>query len=207
MEKLNFYTVDQDYVKYLQTAEQSQRGFSRVPNMDYGLSQKPKFLCGIVLQVEGVSYYVPVSSYRQKKPDNFLIYAENGEVVSSLRFNYMFPVPENLVKIRSIADEPDRAYRSLLAQELRYCITNQDKIKHLAERTYKRVLLGKDIGLMINSCDFRLLEERCLSYMRTQSLPEKNVMEKQSVKARLAQLKSVEASVPKPPSCNERDPR
>ena len=167
MDRLNFYTADAKYVQYLQKAEQDKRGFSRVPNMVYGENYKQKFLCGIVLQVDGIDYYVPITSYKQQKPDNFLIAADNGQVVSSLRFNYMFPIPKELVTVRVIADEPDRAYRALLAQELRYCIKHQDAINHMAERTYKRVLLGKDPGLVANSCDFRLLEQKCLEYSET----------------------------------------
>lgn len=166
MDKLNFYTVDLRYVNFLKNAEQEKRGFSRVPNMDYVTQRKPKFLCGVVLQVNSMNYYVPVTSYKQQKPDNFLIKAANGQVVSSLRFNYMFPVPDQLISVRIIADEPDRAYRALLSQELRYCIKNQGTIQHLAERTYKRVLLGKDLGLVANSCDFRLLEQTYSSYIQ-----------------------------------------
>jgi len=81
------------------------------------------------------------------------------------RFNYMFPIAKGLVAVRVISDEPDRAYRALLAQELRYCIKHQDAIKHLAERTYKRVLLGKDLGFVANSCDFRMLEQKCCEYV------------------------------------------
>lgn len=165
MEKLNFYTVDLDYVSYLKKIEMDKRGFSRVPNMEYGDKRKPKFLCGIVLEINGVDYYVPVTSYKQQKPDNFLIQAVNGQVVSSLRFNYMFPVPITRLTERTIATEPDRAYRALLSQELRYCIKNQEAIRHLAERTYKRVLLGKNPGLVANSCDFLLLEEACRNYI------------------------------------------
>ena len=36
MDKLNFYTVDLRYVNFLKNVEQEKRGFSRVPNMDYG---------------------------------------------------------------------------------------------------------------------------------------------------------------------------
>jgi len=166
MDKLNFYTADLNYVKYLQGAESEHRGFCRVPNMAYsGKHNKRKFLCGIVLQVNGIEYYVPVTSYKQQKPDNFLITADNGQVVSSLRFNYMFPIPKEMTAIHVISNEHDRAYRALLAQELRCCIKNQSTIQRLAERTYKRVLLGKDIGLVVNSCDFRLLEEKYKEYM------------------------------------------
>lgn len=164
MEKLDFYFVDKDYVNYLKQAEIEKRGFSRVPNVEYSEGRKPKFLCGIVLQVNGVDYYAPLSSYKIQKPDNFLIHADNGQVISSLRFNYMFPIPRELTTVREISSEPDRAYRSLLSQELQYCIKNQDTIQKSAERTYKRVLLGKDSGLVVNSCDFLLLEEKCKEY-------------------------------------------
>ena len=161
MQNLDFYTVDFEYVNYLKEAELFARGYCCVPNMDYGPSRKQKFLCGIVLSINSVDYYVPVSSYKAKKPDNFLIYADNGEVVSSLRFNYMFPVPDGALSRRIIKDEPDAKYRTLLAQELRYCIKHQEDIMYLAERTYRRVLLGKNPGLIANSCDFRLLEQKC----------------------------------------------
>jgi len=164
MDKLNFYTADLKFVQYLQMVEREKRGFSRVPNMVYSDGHKQKFLCGIVMQVNNIDYYVPVTSYKQQKPDNFLIAVDNGQIVGSLRFNYMFPIPKELVKVRVISDEPDRAYRALLAQELRYCIKNQNAIQRLAERTYKRVLLGKDLGLVANSCDFKLLEQKCFEY-------------------------------------------
>jgi hypothetical protein len=60
MDKLNFFTVDADYVLYLQQVEHEKRGFSRVPNMAYSDKYKQKFLCGIVLQVNEVDYYVPI---------------------------------------------------------------------------------------------------------------------------------------------------
>ena len=164
MNKLDFYCVDSEYVKYLKKAEEAKRGFSRVPNMAYGPQQKPKFLCGVVLRINDMDYYAPVTSYKQKKPDNFLIHAANGRVVASLRFNYMFPVPAGLVSQRKIDEEPDPKYRALLSQELRYCIKNQAVIQSCGERTYRRVLLGKDPGLVVNSCDFLLLERACLAY-------------------------------------------
>ena len=170
MEPLNFYTLDNRYVDYLKKAELEARGFSRVPNMEYGNLRKPKFLCGIVLSVNDVNYYVPVTSYKKQQADNFLIYADNGLVTSSLRFNYMFPVSSELLHVRTIENEPDRAYRALLSQELRYCLKNQSKIQYLAQRTYKRVRLGKNPALALNSCDFILLEKKCIDYGRTQNL-------------------------------------
>lgn len=164
MDNLNFYTVDQKYVKYLQNTEIEHRGFSRVPNMDYGKYRKQKFLCGIVLEINSLNYFVPVSSYKEKKADNFIICDKNNNAVSSLRFNYMFPIPLEIVKERRIDTEPDKAYKTLLAQELKYCIKNQEYIRRLAQRTYKRVIMGKSPSLLRNSCDFSLLEKKCNEY-------------------------------------------
>ncbi len=168
MDNLNFYIVDVSYVSYLKKAETEKRGFSRIPNIDYGKNHKQKFLCGVVLTMNGMDYYVPVSSYKIKKPDNFLICANDGRIVSSLRFNYMFPVPAELLVVRFIDAEPDAAYKILLSQELRYCIKNQELIRSLAERTYKRVKLGKNPGLVANSCDFTYLEQKCKEYQINQ---------------------------------------
>ena len=59
LEKLDFYTADVNYIKYLQDAESLKRGLCRVPNMAYSDKFKQKFLCGIVLQVGDTDYYVP----------------------------------------------------------------------------------------------------------------------------------------------------
>lgn len=63
MENLNFFTVDPDYVRFLKAAESAQRGFTRIPDMEYGKKRKQKFLCGVVLTVGELDYYVPVTSY------------------------------------------------------------------------------------------------------------------------------------------------
>lgn len=178
MENLNFYTVPLDYVEYLQKAELHKRGFTRVPNLEYGKERNQKFLCGIVLRINEMDYYVPVSSYKIQKADNFLICEKDGHAVSSLRFNYMFPVPRNLVKVRRIFLEPDEKYRALLTMELRYCIRNHDEIRRLAQRTYRRVLQAKNPGLVHNSCDFLLLEEKCRSYTMEKS--KEKVMSKET---------------------------
>ncbi len=166
MPNLNFFTVDLEYVDFLKKAEEACRGFSRVPNLDYGKKRKEKFLCGVVLQVGTCNYFVPVSSYTRQQADNFLIKVSKGKVVSSLRFNYMFPIPLKLVKEKRILDEPDQLYRVLLFQELQYCIANQETIYSLANRTYRRVLQGRNPGLVFNSCDFKLLEEKCAEYSK-----------------------------------------
>lgn len=150
MDKLKFYIVPNSYVDYLQKAEIQKRGFSRVPNLDYGEDHKQKFVCGIVLNINNINYFAPTTSYKVKKPDNFLILNSNGDkVVSSLRFNYMFPVPMEILTLYSFKTISDVKYRTLVQQEYRYCVDNQEDIRKSAYRTYKRVLLGKDKGLVL----------------------------------------------------------
>ena len=164
MENLNFFEVDINYVNYLKNAEINKRGLSRVPNMVYDKSRKQKLICGVVLSVNNIDYYVPLTSFKKSMPDNFVILDRDGSPISSLRFNYMFPVPKKKLNIKRISDEPDKKYQTLLAKELLYCVKNEDIIRHRAERTYKRVLLGKDRGLVHNSCDFKLLEQAYIKY-------------------------------------------
>ena len=74
--QLDFFTVDYSYIQYLQKAEQNKRGFTHVPNMNYRKKRKNKFLCGMILHINHVNYYAPISSYQIKKPDNLLIRAK-----------------------------------------------------------------------------------------------------------------------------------
>ena len=63
-----FYDVDADYVKYLKATEKAKRGFTRVPDVEY--ENERKMVCGVVLEMNGYKYYVPVSSYKKKQPNN-----------------------------------------------------------------------------------------------------------------------------------------
>ena len=160
---LNFYTVDAKYIMMLKKAETEYRGFSRVPNVQY--ERRSKFVCGPLLWDEDFVYYAPVSSYRKEMPDNLVIYAKNGQAVGSLRFNYMFPVPLDVFSVKHIDNEPDMKYRTLLAQELRFCLKHETEIRTKAQDTYHRVTLGIDKHLRFNSCAFRILEEAAREWL------------------------------------------
>ena len=103
---LFFYDVDADYVKYLKEIETAKRGFTRVPNVQY--QKERKMVCGVVLEINGYKYYVPVSSYKKKQPNNLLIRLEDdsfNQVKGSLRFNYMFPVADQYITKRDFNKE------------------------------------------------------------------------------------------------------
>lgn len=176
--------MDYQYVQYLQKAELEKRGFSHVPNMDYGKDRKDKFLCGIVLHINNTDYYVPVSSYKLQKPDNLLIHAQNGAVTSSLRFNYMFPIPKEYIFPYDFNNLSNGTYKRLVMQEWNFCNAHREKIYALAERTYRRVLLGKDKGLVANSCDFLYLEQKCREYEQVKQLQEPLTLDRELAAAK-----------------------
>lgn len=166
MEKLSFYDVDIQYINYLQAEERKHRGFTKVPNIKY--KDKRKFLCGIVLRINELEYYVPISSYKKQKSENFLIIFDDDDynkVKGSLRFNFMIPVPKDCIKERIIKEEKDEKRRIFLHKQLKFINSNVDTIKRRAKRTYLRVINNYSPHLTRNSCDFKFLEEKCREYM------------------------------------------
>ena len=82
--KIGFYDVNIDYIEYLKQFD------PKVPNIVYDSHQK--FLCGVIFKINGMKYYVPVSSFNREVQSNYLIQV-GGIPVGSLRFSFMFPVP------------------------------------------------------------------------------------------------------------------
>lgn len=175
MKHLLFYRIPLDYVNYLRKFETSIRGFSPIPFVDYQVqNRREKFFCGIVMQINDHQYYVPVSSKVIDKPHTFYLYGEGKRRrIAALRFDYMFPVPENLIQEFSIDAEPDRQYRGLLKKELRACRQNEGVIRECALHTYLEVLAPVREHQHNNrehSCNFRLLEGACDIYRQEHGL-------------------------------------
>ena len=94
--KVSFYYVNEEYIEYLKQKEIEYRGFTTVPNVKY--NSKSKFFYGLILSINDIPYYVPITHYAKEKEHNIVIKIEhNGktEAVGSMRFNYMIPVPKS----------------------------------------------------------------------------------------------------------------
>lgn len=169
---LLFYDVDTDYVKYLKATEIAKRGFTRVPDIEY--KNERKMVCGVVLEINGFKYYVPVSSYKKKQKNNLLIRLEDDDfnkTKGSLRFNYMFPVSDQYITKRNFNKEkPGR--KEFLRRQWIYCNDIADDIKEMAKNTYNDVVSKIDPELMNASCDFSLLEEAAKNYKPTRTIKE-----------------------------------
>lgn len=168
--KIQFYYVKDEYMDFIQNFEKQNRGFVCVPNMKY--ANKDKFVFGAVLNVNGISYFVPVSTKRNKNEQynlNIKTKDKFNPVKASLRFQFMFPVPHNCL-IKQNKNETyinsDAEYKGLVAKELAFCRKNKDKIEKMAQKTYDDFCNGKVRKAESNFCDFLLLEQAYIEFCK-----------------------------------------
>ncbi len=162
---MDFYCIDEKYNKFLQRYEKERRGVTKVPNIRY--TDRNKFAFGAVMQINGMNYYVSVSSFDKKQEANILIRVpgDKKEVKGSLRFNYMIPVPDECIKKLVIKDIEDEKYRLLLNKEYRFCMDNAEQIQKKANKIYEMVTKNHKQILTDNSCAFPVLEAGYQEYI------------------------------------------
>lgn len=161
---LKFYDVDRDYVAFLKEYE------SKVPNISYAAHDK--FICGVVLEIDGRKYYAPISSFSKPQRTNFLLKNSVGRVTSSIRLSFMFPVPDDKITLKNFSlEEPP--YRRLLMDEYKYCNVHEAKIVEKARYVHKSVTQDKNPLMVKNCCDFDKLEAAYDHYLQTEAEKEK----------------------------------
>ncbi len=159
-----FYHISNDYISFLKKYEREQVGYTCVPNIQYKTSDK--FVFGAVMNINGINYFVPVSSYAKDQADVILMRDKKNksDILGSLRFAYMLPVPRPcLIKldINSITNAYSKTH---ISKELAFCRRERDKIFKQAEKTYFRVTHKVNEQLVKNSCDFKILEQAYIEY-------------------------------------------
>jgi protein AbiQ len=162
---MDFYRIDEKYNQFLQRYEKEKRGVTKVPNLKY--ADRDKFAFGAVMKVNGINYYVAVSSFDKKQEANILIRipGDKKEVKGSLRFNYMVPVPDDCIQKLIIKDIKDEKYRTLLNKEYQFCMDNAIRIQKKANKIYEMLTTNRKQILTDNSCDFHILEAGYQEYI------------------------------------------
>ena len=162
---MDFYRIKEEYIQFLQKYEKEKRGVTKVPNIKY--TDRNKFAFGTVFEINGMKYYVSVSSFDKKQEANILIRVpgDKQEVKGSLRFNYMVPVPDECIERLVIKDVKEEKYRTLLNKEYQFCIANAEKIQKKANKIYNMVTTNTKQILTDNSCDFKILEQAYHEYI------------------------------------------
>lgn len=153
---LRFYDIDENYVKYLQTIDK------QIPNIHY--STNNKFVCGVVLDINGVKYYAPISHMNKQQRTNMLIY-DKGRPISSIRFSFMLPATNDVLTVKNFADiaKTNQSYADVLAAEYKYCSDNIQSVYDKALAVYK-IGCNKSHKFNYTCCDFLKLEQEYQKY-------------------------------------------
>lgn len=153
---IKFYDVDTNYINFLRKID------NQIPNMSY--ESHDKFVCGVVLNIDDVEYYAPISHFNKPQKTNFPI-IDNGKIISTVRFCFMFPALHSVLKKKNFKkiSELDPKYADLLSTEYKYC---KSHIEELTKRAYSVYKIGcnKNHCLNYTCCDFKKLESYYTQY-------------------------------------------
>lgn len=159
MENIKLYTVSDKYIEYLSTYAPH-----LFHNKKAGQSHKRAYI-GIILKVNGLDYFAPLSSYkdkhkRMKETLDFI----KVKKYSVINLNNMFPIQSKDYTYLDFSKVQDTKYKSLLLSEYRYIKSIQEKIHKNASLVYKMKVSGQMNSLTKRCNDFKLLEEKCRLY-------------------------------------------
>ena len=164
--KLNFYIIDDNYIKYLSEFDK---------HIAYNKNESRPYI-GVVIVDNEQYYFAPMFSpktkhktYKENLTFFKMLSVKEKNELGIIRFSDMIPVPTNCVSLLDITDK-SYAYRRLLAEQYKYINIpeNKQKIMNKAEKIYNIVISdskGKTAKFYKGlSCNFKVLEVKCLEY-------------------------------------------
>lgn len=132
---------------------------------------------GILFQIDTCEYFAPLSSPKEKHKsmkntvDFFKI--KNGEL-GAVNFNNMIPVTkENYTLVdlhKKTLTLAELKYQKLLRDQLSWLNANYIQVKNKSFKLYNLYNSGKlPTNIKNRCCNFKLLEEKCLEYNRSEN--------------------------------------
>ncbi len=150
--------VRNEYIEYLSSY---QKHISTQTDENF----KRKYI-GIVLEVSGIKYFAPLSSFKDKhkkmKESVDFIKIKDYAVIN---LNNMIPVPDSQIVNININKEKNASYRYLLQAESREVNRQKNRIRKNAEIVYShKKHNGVSTPLAKRTNDFELLEKLSKKY-------------------------------------------
>ena len=155
---IRIYEVKNAYIKYLGNYQkhifaQTEAAFNR------------KYI-GIVLEIKGIKYFAPLSSYKEKhkkmKEGIDFVKIKDYAVIN---LNNMIPVPDSQIVAIDINKEKDQSYKFLLQAESREVNRQKHRIRKNAEIVYSHKMHNRNAtALAKRTNDFELLEKLYKEY-------------------------------------------
>lgn len=173
MKNIKLFEVSEEYISYLRTFDNYV-----LSSKDGNRTHSRKYL-GIVLLINGYSYYVPLSS--PKHTDYQLINGKQNirksvipiiriislsssgeaELKGTLKFSNMIPVPSSELTVYDVENELDKDYKALIHKELLFIRKNRERIIKNATTIYSQKTKNvPHIPYLNNTINFTLLEQK-----------------------------------------------
>lgn len=174
---MKLYEVTDRYINYLRKFDKKV-----YDNKENNRKVMRKYL-GIVLKINGLNYYIPMSSpknsdYINKEirksiiPIIRIISNEEKDNIpvlkGTLRISNMIPVPDSELILYEPKNEKNKNYKILVEKELEFIGKHEDMIKKYANILYKQKVNKYNVSYIKNVVDFKLLEEKCIKYKGNQ---------------------------------------
>lgn len=172
---MKLYEITDEYINYLRKFD------NRVyDNKEENRKVMRKYL-GIVLNINQLNYYIPMSSPKKSDYKNndirksvipIIRIISNEEVDNipvlkgTLRISNMIPVPDSELILYEPKNEKNKNYKILIEKELEFIGKNEELIKKYANILYKQKMNNYDVSYIKNVVDFKLLEEKCIEYKK-----------------------------------------
>ncbi|PMM01869.1 hypothetical protein BCT63_18360 [Vibrio kanaloae] len=160
---MKFYVVSNDYINHLKKVD------ARVPdNYD-----ERRAYVGVVMEVCGIKYLVPLTSHKTKHKDIkpgaqtvFKIHELNNEAnpLGMAQISNMLPVLDSEIQLLDMKVQSENK-KKLLNLQQQFLRKNSERFVKKAMRLYELVTVKKVPGLVKNCCDFKALEAARAAYI------------------------------------------
>ncbi|MEQ5322982.1 type III toxin-antitoxin system ToxN/AbiQ family toxin [Providencia rettgeri] len=159
---MKFYVIADSYINHLVACDQ---------HVYKNKGTRPYI--GIVLEVNGVEFLAPLTSYKEKQdkiPNNspliFKMYELGNEEnkLGMVQINNMVPVLDSEVELLDLS-VLDTKYQNLLNMQQQFLRKNQEELQRKATKLYKIVSKGFAKGIVNMCCDFKTLEAAMKTYV------------------------------------------
>jgi protein AbiQ len=137
MDKIRFFRIDLDYIKYLWNYDN---------RVQYNINESNSYnkrrpYIGIVFRIGSFKYFAPLEhprkSHLKLKSNPHILKINNGRY-GLIAFNNMIPVNDSELISFNFKDE-DLAYQKILINQFIFCDNNKKHISYQAQNTYNKV--------------------------------------------------------------------
>lgn len=173
---MKIYEIDKKYLDLLRTVDNK---VANTDGKDYVFSKK---YVGVILNLNNVEYFAPLSSTKTNKD-----YTEDGKIKPSIipiirligknnktnkeyllgkiQLSNMIPIADkSIVSIYNLKNEKDLKYKNMVKKQIEIINKNIDLIKTNAEILYIEKSKNLNKGYVQNTVDFKSLEKKAIEY-------------------------------------------